>query len=345
LTASVLAGAAAWSQGQYPQAPAVGNTESPGDERGDHSATTQISLEPPVPAEPSQAASPTVLENQPLPSPFPAISPEDQARLASLLGFWEAQSNKVRTFDCQFDRLTYDSVFGPPNDPLWVAQGQIRYASPDKGEFRIERIARYVAPKETGAKAEYQWHETESLEHWICDGESVFELNSNQKQLIERRLPSEMRGKDIADGPLPFIFGASRAKIDARYWIREVIPPKERAGEYCFEAYPKRREDAASFQRVRIILAANSFLPSAMEVFPPSFDGVRNLSREVYRFRDPQVNTISQKTREFLDQFISPRVPLGWKKIVQNFDEPASAAPAQAAQRSEMGLPRVPSPR
>jgi TIGR03009 family protein len=330
-------------QGQFPQ-PASRTDDETGIPRSQNpGSTSQAILGTPVPAtEQLTPANPAETNEQPLAPPFPALNADEQRRLSGLLGYWETQSNKVRTFSCQFSRMSYDSVFGPPDKPLWIAQGEIRYASPDKGEFRVERVAKYEAPEKEGGKPEYQWQETEAREHWICDGNSVFELNAAEKQLIERRLPAEMRGKDIADGPLPFIFGATRAKIDARYWVREVPPPPERRGEYCLEAYPKRREDAGSFQRVRLILDASSFLPVAMEVFPPMFDGKNNLSREVYTFKDPQVNTITQRTGQFLHQFISPRVPRGWKKIVQDFDQGGPPDVPQAAQRLQHRAPGPP---
>ena len=75
-------------------------------------------------------------------------------------------------------------------------------------------------------------------EHWVCDGNSVYEINHQTKQLIETKLPPDMRGKAIAEGPLPFMFGAKKDTIRARYWIRE-IPRKQAADPYHLEFVPK----------------------------------------------------------------------------------------------------------
>ena len=96
-------------------------------------------------------------------------------------------------------------------------------------------------------------------EHWVCDGKSVFEFNHKAKQLIETTLPPELRGKAIADGPLPFMFGAKAESIKNRYWIRQL----EREGEQApwrLEFVPKFR--GADYSRIRLSLDAARFLPT-----------------------------------------------------------------------------------
>ena len=36
-----------------------------------------------------------------------------------------------------------------------------------------------------------------------------------------------MQGEAIADGPIPFIFGAKVDKMKQRYWIRDITPKEE----------------------------------------------------------------------------------------------------------------------
>ncbi len=297
-----------------------------------------IQLGTPIPVPPAEgsgspAGSPApsaVAEPQP---PF-ALNAQEQEHMGRILDYWQAQSARIQTFSCKFSKYTYDTVFGPENEPKFISEGVIRYATPDKGEFHVIRFAEFVP----GKKPNYPWKKSDDLEHWICDGSSVFQLDSKTKQLIELRLPPELRGRDIADGPVPFIFGASRTKIESRYWIREVIPrvnpAPDRRVEFCLEAYPKRRSDAGSFQRVMLILDGRSFLPKAMQIFPPSYDERNNRSRDVYQFADHKVNTLDQRARQFIDQFISPELPTGWKHVVDNFESSASELAPQSAQRT-----------
>ena len=170
----------------------------------------------------------------------------------------------------------------------------------------------------------------EGAEHWICNGQAVFELNAKKKQLIERQLAPEMQGNQIADGPLPFMFGAKKDKLVRRYWIRELTPPPNRKGEYWLEAYPRIAETAAEFQRVRVILDEKTFLPNALEVYPPNYNARANTSRTVYMFENRRVNDPLHRGQQFLGRFISPKTPRGWKKIIENFNDPPQPSVAKA---------------
>jgi TIGR03009 family protein len=278
----------------------------------------------PVSSGGAQATSTTSAQRQ---LPFEPMSPEQQLRVDQLLSVWESRSAKVKTYSCVFTRWEYDAVFGPknPNWPKTQSEGLIRFSSPDKGEFRVEKIGKFQPPAAVGESPKFPMKKEDTAEHWICNGESVYELNAKKKQLIERTLPPEMQGNQIADGPLPFMFGAKKDKLKRRYWIRELTPPPNRKGEYWLEAYPRLPETAAEFQRIRVILDEKTFLPNALEVYPPNYNARSNPSRTVYVFRNRSVNDPLHRGQEFFGRFISPKTPRGWKKIVQNFSDPAPA--------------------
>jgi TIGR03009 family protein len=256
-------------------------------------------------------------------------------RLEELLGHWELRSGKVNTYSCDFTRYEYDHVFGP-QDPRYAktkSEGIIRYSSPDKGEFKIERALEYQAPQDDKSAPNYVPVASEANEHWICDGRSVFELNGAKQQLIQQELPPELQGKKIADGPLPFMFGAEKKKLEQRYWIREVLPPSERKNEFWFEAFPKTREDAANYHKLMVILDADNFLPTALQIFPPNYDARTNPSRTVYTFSNREVDNLMHRSKQFFDRFISPKTPRGWKKVVMQFGGSAGAGPAAQTAR------------
>lgn len=266
-------------------------------------------------------------------APFPALTAAQQNRLDTLLNFWEKQSGQVKTYRCMFTRYEYNPVFGPVDKPLTIATGVLRYAAPDKGEFKVERQQKLQAAKEAGKPAAYIDQGEDQYQHWLCDGNSVFELDGLQKQLKELVLPESMRGVQIADGPLPFMFGASRKKIQDRYWVREVMAAPGRKNEYWLEVYPKQRDDAASFQKITVILDQNSFMPMHLNVFPPGYDPKANPARTVYSFAEMQVNQIGDRGKELFNQFISPKLPKGWKKVVENYPLDATADQPRAATR------------
>jgi hypothetical protein len=171
-----------------------------------------------APAGQRQPAGPIVKQIAP-PAPF-QLTETQQELLDQILLKWEKQSDKVKTFRCSFTRWEYDKAFGNPNDAFKKSQGQgeIRYKSPDCGEYSISSLSEFDPAKKVESP------KTEGLDHWLCDGQAIFEFNSMKKQLIERRLSPELKGKAIADGPLPFVFGAKADQLKRRYWMRDVTP-------------------------------------------------------------------------------------------------------------------------
>src|SRR5690606_23705514 len=98
---------------------------------------------------------------------------------------------------------------------------------------------------------------------------SIFEFNYKQKQLIERELAPEMRGKAITDGPLPFVFGTKAEQLKQRYWMRDVTPTDDVGKKVWLEAWPKFQRDAANFHHAIIMLDQKTFLPSALRIVQP----------------------------------------------------------------------------
>jgi len=275
----------------------------------------------------NRLAGPALLNQQPpepkMPEGFP-LAPEVQAHVDQILAYWEKRSDQIKTYRCEFQRWDYDPVFGPKNAPFTFSTGVIQYANPDKGLFRVEKISR----AKPGAPNE--WDEQKGVygEHWVCDGKKVFEFDSRAKRLIERALPPEMHGKAIADGPLPFLFGAKAATIKARYWIKAIQPPQGVAGQYWLEAHPKSRADAANFKMVLVVLDQADYLPMLLQVFSPNFDWKENPAKTAYKFDKREVNKVDllsgiNNLNPFLREFYEPKLPAGWKKEVENMGAPS----------------------
>jgi TIGR03009 family protein len=276
-----------------------------------------------------------------LPCPFGPLSQREQAYLDDVLKYWEQRSDKVNRFDSKFIRWVYDTKFGPqdPRQAKTISYGEIKYEKPDKGMFRVDRITHYVAPTPP-AEATYEETQGEVGEHWVCDGKSVFVFNSVQKQLQQFKLPGELQGEGIVNGPLPFLFGAKSDKIKARYWTRMLLPPPVK-DQYWMEAYPKFMEDRAQYQKVVVILDKEQYLPIALQVYARDFDVKNNPSREVFQFQDrvENPNLTLQKLNIFHRAFFEPQVPTGWQKVVEQI--PAGGARmAQGPNQVPAGGPR-----
>ena len=270
----------------------------------------------PAAAAPAASGAPPRVATGPRPAPRPAaappaaipapfeLTPQEQADLDRLLVDWERKSEQIKLFKCDFKRWEYDNVFNKRT----VGLGELKYRSPDRGNYR-------VADEKTG----------ESIEHWICDGNAIFELNAEKKQVIERVLPEHMRGKAIADGPLPFIFGAKAATLKQRYWMRLKRAPAGQESKICLEAFPKLQQDAANFQRAELLLDPQGLTPFALQLDLPNGKNIT-----VHQF----YNTKTSDPLDGIKDFLMPRVPTGWTHLVEQPEtvpaEPAPPAPGPA---------------
>lgn len=260
-----------------------------------------------------QGAAPIIKQVAPQ-APF-ELTESQQKLLDQILRKWEKESEKVNRFSCSFTRWEYDKAFGNPNDSFKKSQGQgtIRYKSPDRGEYLVSSSSEFDPVKKVESP------KTEGLDHWLCDGEAIFEFNSAKKQLIERPLAPEMKGKAISDGPLPFVFGAKADQLKRRYWMRDVTPKEEVGKHIWLEAFPKFQQDAANFQSATIILNESDFLPFALRLVMPG--GASNTD---YHFADTKVND-PLAVVEYLMPKISPLMAArGWRHVVE--DESSESA-------------------
>jgi TIGR03009 family protein len=262
--------------------------------------------------------------------PF-ALTPQDEANLDYILVAWERQSSKIKTYKCDFTRLEYGRPFDgtklPKDTYLTDARGELKYSAPDKGMFKVTSINLYNT--KTG---KHEPGGPENLEHWVCDGRSIFQIDHKEKTRIEQPLPSEMQGQAISDGPLPFVFGAKAAALKQRYWMRE-IPSPQPTETIWLQAFPRYQSDAANFRYVEIIMGRKDFMPRAIQMFGTAYNPREgNEDRVVFSFENVSFN--GRLDNVFRD-FVGPDVPFGYKKIVRPaVGQPAAVNPAPPRQNA-----------
>ena len=286
----------------------------------------------------------------PAPAPIapqqPAWFPLEDAQqkwVDQILSFWEQESSKVKTFECKFQRWEYDPVFGPKNDAKTFAEGVINYAQPDKGLYRVEKLSTYAPPAKPGDQPQYFPEDAAYGEHWVCNGKEIFAFNGRNKQMVVSKLPTEMQGKAIVDGPLPFLFGAKAETIKARYWIR--VLPETGKGKFWLEAVPKSRQDAQNFKMIHIVLDETTFLPEMLQLFAPNFDPKTNPSRTTHVFKDVKTgdakfwggvpNPLAAMNQWINGRFYEPKLPGGWTRVFENSGPTGEGAPLEAKGRPE----------
>ena len=256
-----------------------------------------------------------------------ALSPEEAAALDRLLAAWETRNASVKTWSCGFYKWEYNAWSpadaGGERLAFSESTGEIKYATPDKGMFRVKDSKQW-----NGETKRYEPRVGEAGEHWVCNGTSIYEFRHSERQLRETKLPPEMRGKAISDGPLPFVFGAKSETLKKRYTMRLITPPGVN-DQIWLEALPRFQSDAANFSKVELILQARDMMPFAMQIYKPG-----GQDRDVYQF-DPKTNLID-KGLDMLRDFSRPMTPLGYTFILED-----SQSPPEPPQRAA-GLPALP---
>ena len=206
------------------------------------------------------------------------------------------------------------------------------YSKPDNGSFQITEISTYkelpppADQPQAAKRGDWVPQPNAVGEHWVCDGKSIYEFRSNEKQVIEHPLPPRAPGENILDGPLPFLFGAESAKLKQRYWMR-IDDTNKDPNQVWINALPKFQQQAADFRQVDVILDRALQLPQAMRVTLPNGD------RHVYMFDIQQAKVNGTLDRIQQSLFDRPHIPFGWKHVVENLPMAQAPQPAQQPQQ------------
>lgn len=265
--------------------------------------------------------------------PFPPLTAAAQAQLQQLLQSWEKQSQSTKTLDCNFARWHFDMFAAPPGIHSTRADGVIKYASPDKGLFRVDRLLFYVGMKD--GKPEYKEQPGQFGEHWVCNGTQLIEFDRVKEECRIQDLPPGMQGQKIFNSPLPFVFNLDAEQIQQRYWVRQVEAPVPAAGArqeiVLVEAWPKRQEDRAQYKLVQIALDAKTFAPQALIMYAPNYDAKLAPKWDQYEFTDVKRNAIGASIQKFLHNFIPEQPPSNWTILRDKFIPPVEPPVQQAA--------------
>ncbi|MBM4001024.1 MAG: hypothetical protein FJ297_16040 [Planctomycetes bacterium] len=285
----------------------------------------------------------------PLKPEWADLPPAHEQYLNDILKYWEHSSSKIERYQCTFTRWVYDLPTDAAGRPAsdrggreaarQISQGLIKYMAPDKAMYQARKVWNFDATKKDYVDVPVERHG----DHWICDGEWIYEFDYPQSTLRKIQLPPDARGEAISKGPLPFLFRAKGDEIRARFWMRVDTPPDVK-GEYHLEAAPRTQEDAAMFRVARIVIAETDYLPKAIVLVPRTNDG-RSSQREVFVFENREINWTFKDLLNGLNlwqrDFYEPSVPKGWKLIEQPYRGGHEVgAPGVTAERPAPGASR-----
>ena len=182
----------------------------------------------------------------------PTLSPA----LEKVLKDWEEKSAKIVKLQGEFDKFQYNEVFFTEKRSV----GKFYYEAPDRGFYNVEGIKAKAAAKK-------DWKvEPGADERWLCTGKEVYAFQINEKSYEKHVIPAEEQGKNIMDGPLPFLFGMKAEESKKRYDLKLI---KQEKGEIWIEATPRRPVDIANWKKATVIIDAKTFLPKAVRLQEP----------------------------------------------------------------------------
>ncbi len=219
----------------------------------------------------------------------PVISPE----LKQILDDWEQHSSQIRSLHGKHTRFVYNKVFEIEKR----SEGKWYLETPDKGRIDLVgkppkkgEVSKRIGPQ-TGKPYRI---EADREEMWICNGEEIVIVNGEEKTYEIAPVPAHLRGTNIVNGPLPFLFGMKAADAQKRFAMTLLTNSKT---SVRIEIVPLLESDRNNYKRAELILDKTRYLPTAVKLEDPS----GNLET-VYLFEILDVNNRSLKTK-FLEIF------------------------------------------
>ena len=149
------------------------------------------------------------------PAPNSLHVPQVSPQMMQLLRNWEVSTKKIQKLQGEHIRRIYDSVFKVEK----LSVGKFYFEAPNKGRMEISappKIAGKASQRKDEDGKPYKL-EADREECWICDGDYIFQVNESEKLVEGVQLPEQVKGNNIIDAPLPFLFGMPAEKAIQRY--------------------------------------------------------------------------------------------------------------------------------
>lgn len=259
----------------------------------------------------------------------PEADPQSEVTpdLWRLLNDWARGSSQIRMLHGKHERHVYDSAFEVEK----ISRGEFWYEAPDKGRIDVQPVEvtsqMLDARNSPEAKVERRKNgepyelKSDSAERWICDGQRVFDINDPQKSARVVDLPPTLRGENIMNSPLPFLFGMPAQDAVKRFRMTLIRDYRPEYDVVLLEALPKWRQDADNWMKAEIFLNTKTFLPSAVKLIDPA-----ETKRTVYTFQDLQANKVGLIQRLLGKNPWDPKIEGYQIHVIQAAEEQQQAA-------------------
>ena len=206
--------------------------------------------------------------------------------LEKILKEWSEASDKIQELEGKHTRWKYNHTWEVEEQ----AVGSFYYKTPDKGRIDIRGLRKPIKDgrkkfkngkfdKKNGKM--YQFKNSSST-IWIADGGNIKKIDKKLKTAEIYPIPPGKQGKNIMDGPLPFLFGMPPEKAKKRFRFKLLGKKDEKI---WLQIWPNLQQDRASWKEAKIILLKPSYLPLAVQMIDPA-----GTTETTYQFHALSVN-------------------------------------------------------
>jgi TIGR03009 family protein len=212
-------------------------------------------------------------------SAAPAADP-NRDQLDSLLVRWEQQMRGVQTILAQCSRTSVDKTFLMTD----VFEGTAKYMKPNFAMLELQKKGN-----------------AQIFEKYVCTGSFLYEYVPQNKEIRVHELPAPKPGQVADDNFLSFLFGMKAEEARRRYDLRLA---KIDNWYIYIEILPRFPADKQDFQKARLVLNKQSFLPREL--------WFQQVNGNEVKWDIPKVESGAALNRT---EFVSPNVPAGWKMV------------------------------
>ncbi len=235
----------------------------------------------------------------------PAAPAADDKVLDAHLAQWEAATKKVETLGAQLTRIDKNPTF----DDVQKLTGFAYYMKAGSGPT-AQNLA-LLEMKLDGQK--------EFKEKFICTGTYIYQFAPEQKEIRYYELPKPKPGQVTEENNLLYLlFGMKAEEVKKRY---ELKLAKEDTYYIYVDIAPRSAADKADFQRARLVLNKNNYLPRQL--------WFEHANRSEVMWDIPNLQVGMALDRRAFD---APKAPPGWKIVAgenrAQIARPANPSPA-----------------
>jgi TIGR03009 family protein len=242
--------------------------------------------------------------------------------MESLLRGWESKSRNVRDVECEFRRITKDTIFKTEE----VEYGRASGIKPYQGRLDL-----------FDASGKY-------TQIFIYTGKRLHQYDFKAKQesiyiLPEPDVTAGQSGQAMP-GPLGFIYGMTAAEAKSRFDMKLISQFSKGGVDYAeIHATPKTQSDQQDFKTAKILIDLRTYLPKELSLVEP------NGNEQHWMFDRLETNLNPPVSSKDLQPFSPDTGDLkNWKRVTNNLTDapktneppPRSKVPAETKADSKM---------